>query len=263
MKNIVFFGDSFAAHGADATGHAQVATRHTGLVSYVDIVAEAQQVTPIYMGFAGSSWWYSYSRLQQWIADNRQQWHETQAIVMCLTDGSRPKISNTEDLLKFDSNDNIRRCHYQVQALTQQFDRWAYRYFLNETVRLFRNKKVIALPCFHDVTWISEEMRKYFATSAVSLCTIAHSEFAADAKTRNIDDIVKQLTRHGDTRANHLSQHNNRALAQDIIYQLNNYAPGVFMLNYAAYQRGNDFFQHEYDAAESMYHKYTVNKLDS
>ena len=263
MKNIVFFGDSFAAHGLDATAHTQGPTRNTDLISYVDIVAQAQQARPIYMGFSGASWWYSYKQLQQWINSNRNMWYDTEAVVMCLTDEGRPKISNTEDLLSFDRNDGLRRSHYNVQAFTKEFDQWAYRYFLKEAARLFRGKKVILLPCFADVTWLSKEMHRYFATSTVSLCSIAHSEFVASDKIRNVNDIVKYLSRHGDSRANHLSRHNNQVLAQDIIDKLNNYTPGAFMLNIPSYERGNNFFQHEYDAAQTMYQQLTVNRLDS
>jgi len=253
MKNIVFFGDSFAAHGANATDHKQMPTRHTDLVSYIDIVAEAQQAQPVYMGFSGSSWWYSYLKFAQWIAAYPQMWHETQAVVMCLTASGRPKISRYQDLIAFDADDDLRRSHYKVQALTQGFDQWAYRHFLHEAEQQFRGKKVILLPCFSDVTWISKEMREYFATSAVSLCTISHSEFKADAKIRNKDDITKLLMGYRDSRANHLSQHNNYILAQDIIAKLDNYAPGVFMLNQSAYERGNNFYQNEYDEAQAMY----------
>jgi len=263
MKNIVFFGDSFAAHGLDATAPTQVPTRNTDLVSYIDIVAEAHQANPVYMGFAGASWWYSYKQLQQWIYSNTNMWHNTQAVVMCLTDAGRPSISNAKDLMLFQRSDKSQRSYYNAQAFTKEFDQWAYRYFLKETARLFRSKKVILLPCFADVTWVCEEMHRYFATSTVSLCSIAHSEYVASDKIKNFNDIVKHQSNNRDHRANHLSQHNNQALAVDIIDKLNNYTLGAFMLNIPSYQRGNDFFQHEYDAAQTMYQQLTVNRLDS
>jgi hypothetical protein len=263
MKNIVFFGDSFAAYGLDATAYSQAPTRNTNLTSYVDIVAQAQQAHPIYMGFSGASWWYSYKQLQQWISVNKKPWHDTQAVVMCLTDEGRPKVSTTKDFKLFDRDRSLRKSHCNVQAFINEFDEWAYRCFLKEVVQLFRGKKVILLPCFPSVTWLSREMYRYFATSTVSLASIAHSEFVASDTIRNFDDIVKYLSRHGDSRANHLSHHNNQALAQDIIEKLNNYTPGAFMLNIPSYQRGNDFFQHEYDAAQTMYQQLTVNRLDS
>jgi hypothetical protein len=263
MKNIVFFGDSFAAYGLDATAYSQAPTRNTNLTSYVDIVAEAQQAQPIYMGFSGASWWYSYEQLKQWINGNKNMWRNTQAVVMCLTDESRPKVSTTEDFKLFDNNSSLHNSHCTVQAFTNEFDKWAYRCFLKEVAQLFRGKKVILLPCFSSVTWISREIHRYFATSTISLGSIAHSEFVASDKIRNFDDIVKYLSRHGDSRANHLSRHNNQALAADIIDKLNNYTPGAFMLNIPSYQRGNDFFQHEYDAALTMYQQLTVNRLDS
>lgn len=263
MKNIVFFGDSFAAHGHNATADAQCNTANTNLISYIDLVADDQQATAIHMGFGGQSWWYSYTKLQEWIRNNSVQWQATDAVIMCLTDAARPRVSTHDNWIALHKSTSLRQYHAVLQSFTEEFDQWAYRHFLNEVARLFKNKKVIMLPCFTGMTWISVEMRRIFATSAVALCTISHSEFQVSDKMKNFQNVVNHSHHQPDLRANHLSLHNNRALAQDIIDKLNNYTPGIFMLNLPTYAQGNGFFQHEFDAADLLFQKYTVNKLDS
>jgi hypothetical protein len=256
MKTIVFFGDSFAAHGRHVTELEQYSTINTNLVSYIDIVSAQQQATPIYMGFSSSSWWYSYIKLKEWISNNSNQWALTESIVMCLTSTSRPKISNFKDFQRYDSDKSMQNAYRYVQMCSQDFDNWAYNHFLQEVVQLTHGKKVIILPCFVAEQWISKDFKNYFAISAISLITISLSEFIQSTKIKNANDIGNILRRENDSRANHFNQHNNRQLAADIINQLDNYKPGIFMLNESAYEKGNNFFSHEYDTARELYHQY-------
>lgn len=252
MKNIVFFGDSFASFGINANADRQYSTKETGLESYLDIVAQEIGATPIYMGFGGVSWWYSYARLKEWILANQVEWRKTEALVMCLTNATRVKISDPYDFDRYHRSKHEQHAH--IHALRMDFENWAYKKFVEEIKQMTTNKKVILLPCFRDEQWISVNFRKDFATSALNLCTISYSEFKAGVEINRREDITKLVS--GDERANHLNQHNNRALAADLIDKLNNYQPGIFMLNQSAYDRNNDFFKHEYDEARELYEKY-------
>jgi hypothetical protein len=252
MKNIVFFGDSFACYGDNANAGRQRKTDHRSPESYLDIVARECGATPIYMGFGGVSWWYSYARLKEWIEENPIDWRKTEALVMCLTNATRVKISDPYDFDRYHRSKHEQHAH--IHALRIDFEKWAYEKFVEEIKKMTVNKKVILLPCFNDEKWLSVTFRKDFATSALNLCTISYSEFKAGVEINRREDVVKLVG--DDKRANHLNQHNNRALAADLIDKLNNYRPGIFMLNQSAYDRNNNFFQHEYDEAAELYNKY-------
>ena len=235
MKNIVFFGDSFAAHGRGIWHTAQMSSDF----SYIDMVADAMDCQPIYMGFGGVSWWFSYRQLMTWMRANPHQWKETQALVMCLTAGTRPKVSDIEHV--------NRRAHDKSDHLVfydEDFDQWTYRKFLKEIKALAHNKKIIVLPCFQTEVWISKEFKHHFSACVSNLFVISRSEY--DITHR--DEIFNCL-RNETGKANHLNAQNNRALANELINRLQNYTPGLWQLTASDYDMKNHLFLHEWEQA--------------
>jgi hypothetical protein len=247
-KNIVFFGDSFASVTSNASGFAQRLPGRT--ISYIDQVAHAMDRNVVCLGFGGTSWWYSYVKLTAWINDNPEQWQNTEEIVMCLTDASRPKLDRDSDVVRLFGS----KPRHHLASYNEQFERWAYSRFLDEIISY--NKKTIMMPCFRNELWISEQYRHKFSTCAISLIDISHSEFVEPTQIRTTADLVR-LT-EVDKRANHLNEHNNLALAKDIVNQLQNYRTGLWMPDKKNYSVNNTLFDSEWAAGLDLVNKYSL-----
>ena len=247
MKHILFFGDSFASAAKDATGFGQQSTSGLTQVSYLDIVADQLGAKLLCMGHGGISWWFSYVRMKEYINKYPEVWSSVDYVVACLTNASRPKISNQEYAGKVDPGK-------PGQELQEDFDRWAYTKFLEEFSDLVKGKKVILLPCFQQEHWISIDYRHRFATSALDLCTISQSEIPVSGGKYPMNEILAKIGR--DKRLNHLNDQNNRALAQDILEKFSNYKPGLFMPAESRYFRANHHLEHFYQQARQSVEQY-------
>ena len=254
MKRIVFFGDSFASFGRGCQGFGQQNSQEKNLVSYLDLVSDSLNAEPVYLGFGGTSWWFSYVRLMDWVKNNPGQWQEVEYIVMCLTGSDRPKISREDHIL------NLRK-HTPELYMMDEFNQWAYRKFLHEFSQRSRNKKVIVLPCFKPEIWISEEYRTLWATCALELCTVSQSEFDISTRSRNPMHELMART-EVDNRANHLNEHNNRALAADLVAKFVNYQPGIFMLDESKYFRANQILEPHYQQARERFERYSSSIIN-
>lgn len=241
MNYTLFFGDSFASAAKGARGYGQLSTSKLDKVSYLDIVAAQLNSKPLCMGFGGVSWWFSYARLKEWVNKYPEAWSSVEHVVACLTNASRPKISNPEYIGKVKPG-------FPGQELQEEFDRWAYTKFMDEFSVLVKGKKVIIQPCFQEEHWISIDYRHQFATSALDLCTISQGEIPTSNSKDPISEILSVL-KQKDDRLNHLNEQNNHALAQDILEKFSNYKPGLFMLTESRYFRANNHLEHFYKRA--------------
>ena len=245
MKNIIFFGDSYASFVKNPSGLFQQSSTNT--ISYIDLVANKMQRNAVCLGYGGVSWWYSYVKLKEWIEKNPQQWKNTEAMVMCLTNSARPKLDVDKEVTRLFNNG---KSSY-LSVYNEQYERWCYSKFLDEVVSY--DKKIIVLPCFGTELWISEQYRDNFSTCALALIDISNGEFA-QAKT--VKDAF-QLTAN-DQRTNHLNDHNNRALAKDIVNQLQNYKQGLWMPDKKSYCIENRLGDLAWQQAEDLVNKHSL-----
>jgi hypothetical protein len=248
MKNIIFFGDSFACCLKTPSGFGQRSSKT--VTSYIDLVAKDQQSKAVCFGFGGVSWWYSYVKLKEWIESNPEQWQNTEAMVMCLTNSSRPKLDVDKDVARLYRTTSR---HY-LSFYNEQYERWCYSKFLDEVVAY--DKKIIVLPCFDNEVWISEQYRHSVSACAMPLIHISNSEWVENLEIKTVDDI-HQLTAN-DQRANHFSNRNNCAIANDIIKQLRNYQPGLWMPDKKNYDIKNSFFDIYWQQAQDLVNKYSL-----
>lgn len=257
-KNIIFCGDSYAAHmeWKDFVNNGSLkhqwgvkpSGKHKDL--HPSIVANHFKLQLKNYSFCGKSWWYSRYKLLTSLASNPDILRETFAMVFFHTDSSRINVSTDietlwrcdGDLAWVDRHESpIKQSEmseeYQSQKLWLKyledpiFQTWAQEQWFREIERSWSNIPSIHFCCFHDsIKYLHLLPGKKFSTPLVN---ISVSELIGT------DEEIFLKMGIGESRANHFSDHNNRGLASVIISALENYSPGISEIDLSGFDLPN------------------------
>jgi hypothetical protein len=228
MTNIIFVGDSYCAsttaeHYA-ANGQQQFQD-YKPYPGHPAIVADHYGVDLYTHGYAGKSWWYSYSKFQQALHNNPTRLADALAVVFFHTDASRINSMNQELTSihlpqHFDQSSKRSPIDFELAEASRlwvrhlydiEFQDWAERQYFKELARQYSEVKTIHFHCFkHTVDYSDLLPGRVYTTPLRSI------------SKREPGEILKL----SDTRANHLNEQNNLALAHTIIQAIDRYEPG-------------------------------------
>jgi hypothetical protein len=204
VKNIIVVGDSFCANQ-----HMWPAE----LAKYLGLNLVGQ-------GIGGASWWPSRQfliSLPQTTIDN------TEVMVFAHTNSGRiPTLNNK--LVSFDHSvepqSEIEKAVnlYYKYISDQQFMDWAQQQWLLEIAQQWGHKKLCHLHCFPWTTDYQNLMAGLVVQP--NLSAISLNEISA-----------KKFDLFDDCRLNHLNQHNNKALAQELARMIQSDSIGIHNLN--------------------------------
>jgi hypothetical protein len=230
MTNIIFVGDSYCASTSsehyDANGRQQFQD-YKPYPGHPAIVADHYGVDLYSYGYAGKSWWYSYRKFQQALKNNPNRLADALAVVFFHTDASRINSMNQEltslhlpqhfgQLLKRVPIDTelAEASRLWVRHLYDiEFQDWAERQYFMELARQYSKVKTIHFHCFDASVIYSDLLPGRIYTTPLYIIS---------------DNEPGQKQPMGDTRANHLNEQNNLALADVIIQAIDRYTPGQY-----------------------------------
>lgn len=239
MKNIVFVGDSYCAHSKYHTVPPESGKSYApDQVCWPDVVADTVERNPVLFGYGGRSWWFSYRRLREWQKDKPNEWADTDTMVFCLTNANRPKITNGIYLKQHHEGQHLDTKHIWVE---DEFDQWCYEKYTDEIAEWAKTRRVVVCFNFPEEWWIMDRLKSHAAVLDTPLINISRSEIGEARIGVHIPD-----------HANHMNDHNNRALAQQISSKILDYQPGMFELNDSLYQlpyKNQEFVQWFYKRA--------------
>lgn len=230
MTNIIFVGDSYCASTSTehyAANGRQQFQDYKPYPGHPAIVADHYSVDLYTYGYSGKSWWYSYRKFQQALHNNPGRLARALAVVFFHTDASRINSMNQEltswhlpqhfdhspkrdpiDSELAEASRSWARHLYDIE-----FQDWAQQQYFMELAREYKEVKTIHFHCFKHTVDYSDLLPGWVYTTP--LYTISNSE---PGEKRTV----------GDTRANHLNEQNNLALAQTIIHAIDRYTPGQY-----------------------------------
>lgn len=228
-KIIAFIGDSFCctygqgdfeAHGSQLR---QVGTKDP---THPNIVVNHFNAAIDPCGYGGRSWWYSRSKFEdKWSHRLDQLEKECMALVFFHTEHSRIN-NNWNDKLgmlqncKSDGATGRAVENYYQHIFDEKFNQWAQEQWFREINRRYGHLKTVHFHCFNDTQRIG-----HLLPGVVFDTPLLH--ISIGELTGTCDEIIKKMGLT-ETRHNHLSEHNNRALAEVIIQAIENMAPGHY-----------------------------------
>ena len=217
MKNLIVIGDSFCVHRDPAYPN-----------SWVSQLGRMTNCKVYGAGFAGRSWWKQHKWFNLNLKDLPAP-KET-GVVWCHTSAHRlpcdnetqinPWVvrGNKEDLSKFKDSTLLKlaRDFYQSPLYVEKFYTWAMAAWWRElAMTLSPYKKVIHLFGFHDYGMADSNRLALVASNSVVVMTPSLGSLSkCDSKDFHYG--------HGDTRMNHLNEHNNHQLAVFVKNTLDN-----------------------------------------
>jgi hypothetical protein len=208
MKNIVIAGDSYCAS-----------------VGWPELLADKLGLNLSKHGFGGASWWItrlSLMDLPKETVDN------TDVLVLCHTSAERIPVTDTEILQTDWQNidpDNPKQLAvklYWCELFSPEFSQffhWARDLWIKEVSEKFKHCKIIHLHCFPWSLGSTDDVNGLTVTP--NLTSISLNEINAK---KEIDHVICD-------RPNHLNEHNNQALANEIERLIKNYHDGTAELD--------------------------------
>jgi hypothetical protein len=231
-KYILFLGDSYCATLSDkhfeSNGYRlwQGAGRES---CYPSLVADHYQIELLAHGYGGKSWWYSRAQFESQLKNHEDLIDRIDAMVFCHTDWGRinsdnkyattwNREPNRPKSAYLDEED-----HVVGQAQTQWYkylydedhQEWCMQNWFREISTRFKHKKQVHFHCFQDTIKHNDLLIGQRFTTPLSCISVGEI-------TGTVKEILLKISVH-ETRGNHLSAYNNRALAQVIIDALDNY----------------------------------------
>lgn len=226
---ILFFGDSFANTGRGCWHKDQRFA--SDYPSYQDLVCDHFGADQLLFGFAGKGWWYSRHHMTHHLNENPSDRERLTAVVCMHTDWGRMLISHdTGDLmvrhgdLNIESSDSdiVRaRKYYYTHLWDGNFHKWSMSQWFRELSEMFSSMPIIHFHCFTETQQIQHYLGDKCVIYTTPLVQISVGE------TTGSDDEIRSKISLDETRYNHFGSENNRALADVIIQDIQNYRPGV------------------------------------
>lgn len=223
MSAIAFVGDSFCASYNRAEWQQRRSPPNqfgSDCPTYLDIVTKNNNYTLYPFGYGGKSWWFSRYRfieeLERIPAAIFSDQLET--IVFCHTNPDR--INNGWNI-QLNNTDTISPDiqHFYRYLFDSDFNDWAQQQWFREISLRWSNIKTIHLHCFpKTIEW------SHLLPGMVFTLPLIHVSIGELEGTDS--EIDKQIFK--DTRFNHLSEHNNKVLAEWISGAIYDYRPGHY-----------------------------------
>ena len=232
-KHIAFVGDSFCATYNMNTALVDINQGQTDSPAYPNIVANHFQCTVSPYGFGGKSWWYSWSKFwREW----EHKLDQLEAIVFTHTSNDRinSAVSDEFPLMSnwsFGAPRGLAQVNedYFKYIHDHHFSMWAQEQYFKMLKEKFDNIKTVHLHCFQFSTQNSHLLPGVVFNTP--LMHVSIGEVRGSEKK-----IIKAMS---DGRPNHLSPHNNQALADVIIQALTNYKPSQCQIPLAGFEQYN------------------------
>lgn len=226
MKNIVIAGDSYCAS-----------------IGWPEQLADQLGLQLSKHGYGAASWWItrlSLARLPEETINN------TEVIVLCHTHENRIPVSDMEilqtDWENIDSKNpkqlavRLYWTHLYTPEFSQLFH-WARYQWLKEVTEKFKHCKIIHLHCFPWSVEVTKDLKGL--TVVPNLTSISLNELGAKTE--------QDIRNCG--RANHFNDHNNQALATELVRLITNYYEGTTELDLTKFDlkttRWNDWGKDE------------------
>ena len=253
-KVIAFIGDSYCA-SFNGKGMYSQSSRlrkpHNQLYDvqhgHPSLVADHYGYKLLAHGYMGKSWWYSRTKFLEQIKQQPEILTKLEAIIFFHTDANRIStlnlFVNTRNLLQ-QSNDWQNEEHRQVAEAQRQwakhlidteFQTWAQNSWFKEISKEYSHIKQVHFHCFEHSTPYNHLLTGQRFTTPLY-------EISLGELTGTKQQIQQSMI--NDTRANHMSEHNNRALAKTIIYALDNYCNNVQPLDLTKFNLPGHVFPH-------------------
>jgi hypothetical protein len=225
-KKIAFIGDSYCCtYGLnDFQKHRDHSQNGTDNPTHPDLVVKHFDADIEPFGYGGRSWWYSRSKFE-----NRWGWNfeevekQFEALIFFHTDHGRINNSWNDKLGPRNNDgklDEVQASYYKY-IFDMDFNRWAQEQWFREINRRFNHLKTIHFHCF-----IPTPNTIQLLPGVVFTTPLIHISLGELIGSDN--HITNYL--QNESRANHLSDHNNQALAQVIIQALEHYTPGQYSI---------------------------------
>jgi hypothetical protein len=244
--HIAFIGDSFCADYVEDnkqllyTGFRpqNLWRQNLDAACWPSILANKLNLQIANFGFGGTSWWYGWHMfLKHYWRNSAIDQNKLQAIIFCHTDHRRIPTTNIE-ILKWHQPGEY-HCdgveYYRKHLEDYIFLEWAREQYFLEIRRTFTNIKTLHLFCFDKD--ISHRQCLPGMQFTDPLMWVSLGELLGTK-----DEILNQLT-FKENRKNHLSDANNRILAELMYEAIKNYSPGVYDLNIGAFELRNSNYQ--------------------
>jgi hypothetical protein len=251
MSNIIFIGDSFCNAYQYRTGRIHRPWQEpTTDSTYLDFVADYFNLTACSYGFGGQSWYHSRCEFLKDISKSPDLLDKTDLVVFCHTTPIRlntgtntpggrcgvhllpdtvehlhPRNKSSQEQLEVSKALGM----WQVYLMDIDFQNWAQIKWFEEIHTLFAEKKMIHFSCFPCADTQKEFER---LPGMVYRTPLVHISLGEKIGT---DEEVGQ-SHWQETRKNHLSVTNNRALADVIIDSFKNYMPGCYDIDLSKFE---------------------------
>lgn len=254
MKNVVFFGDSFAG----SSKHIEYATPQQfcelQIRCWQDIVAQRIKRYPVIHGYGGVGWWYSYRKLRSWIDLNPKSWENTDTMVFTLGMRHLPYVTD-QDAVRAHLDGKYKALGHNIWV-EDEFDVWVYEKFIDELIEWSKTRKVVVFYNFRQECWLVNKLKDHVAICLLPLMYLTCAE--ADLALGRIEYVPNQ--------ANHFNDLNNLGLANEIHKQLIRNKPGMFMLDPANFDlKRPDYFDQwvdiDYNYTLEQVYLTKINKL--
>lgn len=244
-RYIIYVGDSFSASMAERDWKRtenrfqyHITDKHK---YHPSIVSNHFNLSLRNFSYGGKSWWYSRHKLYQEIKSDPSLLKKTFAMVFTHTNSGRvnnendnivPRMRDLPDngdpyFMELKRTDELFIKHIYSNA----FQDWAQQQWFHEISREFGDIPTVHFHCFPYSLEFSDLLPgRKFTTPLV------HVQVGEMSGT---DSDIEYRMGHGDTRANHLNDHNNQALADTVIDALKNYQPGSSELDLSKFDVPN------------------------
>ena len=248
-KVIAFIGDSFCA---SFNGNSRYSTFHASPVNnsqaynaqygHPSLVADHYGYKLLAHGYMGKSWWYSRTKFLEQIKQQPEILTKLEAIIFFHTDANRCNTLNqfvhsinSDPALNDWENEEHRQVvkaqrQWTKHLMDTEFQTWAQNSWFKEISKEYSHIKQVHFHCFENSTHYNHLLTGQRFTTP--LMQISLGEL-----TGTKEQINQSIIR--DTRANHLSEHNNRVLAKTIIYALDNYLNNLQALDLTKFNLPN------------------------
>ena len=235
-KYIAFVGDSFcASYGMSTSITENLFQRRLSIPTYTTIVSDHYQFDVAPYGFAGKSWWYSWSKF--WKAWGGKLDH-LEAIIFTHTDHAR---INSAVIPEFPLMANYVRPEVSAEMIQANqnyfkyihddaFNAWAQEQYFKMLEEKFNKIKTVHFHCHTNTIGQAHLLPGVVFTTPLHQINIG--------ELRGSKEQIMQCISQ-DLRANHFNDHNNQVMADVIIQALDNYVPGMVSLPIEKFDQPN------------------------
>jgi glutamyl/glutaminyl-tRNA synthetase len=230
----VFVGDSYcASFDKDScslsTNYRHQWSQNSSIFGHPSLVAAHFNCILHPCGYGGQSWWYSRQKYHQWYLD---KFGIDNTLAVIFFHSSPQRINNAHnDKLSKQGYDHIDMKYYYSEIHDTNYYNWSCQQWFKEIAQEHTQVKTIHFHCFPETVKWSDLLPGMIYTT--SLTNISIGEL-----TGTNDEVLNKCST-AETRANHLNEHNNQALADVIIHSIENYQPGQQTIDLSKFQQVN------------------------